>query len=235
MSERFRNQVVVVTGAGRGIGAATAELFAAEGALVALLARTEPELREQVARLGADRALAIAADVADEDAVEAAFADIRGRWGWPLHLVNNAGVVGQGPITATTCETWDHVMGVNLRGPFLCSRAFLRDRPPTLGGSIVNVTSVSGAAGSQKFPGFGAYATSKAGLFALTEVLAVEAAPLGVRVNAVSPGSTDTRMFREAAPGVKAGLQPEDIARIITFACSEESRAIRGKSFDAWG
>ena len=115
------------------------------------------------------------------------------------------------------------------------AREFLRGRPADRGGSIVNVTSISGAWGSQKFPGFGAYAASKAGLAALTEVLAVEAAPLNVRVNAVSPGSTDTRMLREVAPGLKAHLQPADIAHVILFACSAQARALHGRSLDAWG
>lgn len=235
MSNRFTDKVVVVTGAGRGIGAATAEMFAREGAKVALLARSSRELDEVAARIGSGRALALPCDVAVEADVEAAFTSLAQRWGRPHHLVNNAGVVGQGPIVSTTVATWDEVMAVNLRGAFLCSRAFLHGRDKSLGGTIVNVTSISGAVGSQKFPGFGAYATSKAGLMALTEVLAVEAADLGVRVNAVSPGSTDTQMFRSVAPGVQAHLQPDDIARVILFACSDESSAIRGKSFDAWG
>lgn len=232
---RFVDRVAVVTGAGRGIGAATAEAFAAEGARVALLARTESEIEATAARIGEGRALALRCDVSDEDDVRAAFRRVRDAWGWPHHLVNNAGTVCPGLIVATSAATWDQVHGVNLRGAFLCAREFLIDRPADIGGSIVNVTSISGAPGSQKFPGFGAYAASKAGLHALTEVLAVEGEPLGVRVNSVSPGSTDTQMLREVAPGLTAHLLPEDIARVILFASSDDARAIRGRSFDAWG
>jgi NAD(P)-dependent dehydrogenase (short-subunit alcohol dehydrogenase family) len=235
MAERFTDQVAIVTGAGRGIGQAVAEGFGAEGARVALLARTTSELEETATRIGKQNALIVRCDVSSEDEVRAAFRSVRELWGWPHHLVNNAGTVGPSVLTEMTASAWDRVHAVNLRGPFLCAREFLRGRPPERGGSIVNVTSISGAPGSQKFPGFGAYAASKAGLHALTEVLAVEAAPLNVRVNAVSPGSTDTRMLREVAPGLKAGLQPQDVARVILFACSEESRAMRGRSFDAWG
>ena len=231
---RFTDHLVVITGAGRGIGAATAEAFVAEGARVALLARSESELEARVARLGADSAMAVRCDVSDEGEIVAAFRRVRERWGKPRHLVNNAGTVGVGRIVETSAASWDRVQAVNLRGAFLCARELLRD-PPEGGGTIVNVTSISGAPGSQKFPGFGAYAASKAGLAALTEVLSVEAAPLGIRVNAVSPGSTDTRMFREVAPGVEPHLLPQDIARVILFACSEDSRPIRGRSLDAWG
>lgn len=235
VKRRFIDQVVVVTGAGRGIGASCAEMFAAEGANVALLARTRSELDEIAGRIGADAALPLVCDVSSEKDVMAAFAAVRERWGWPHHLVNNAGVVGPAPVASMEAAAWDEVMAVNLRGPFLCAREFLRSRPADRGGSIVNVTSISGAWGSQKFPGFAAYAASKAGLAALTEVLAVEASPLGVRVNAVSPGSTDTRMLREVAPDLKAHLLPQDIASVVLYACSAEARALHGRSLDAWG
>ena len=233
-SSRFAEKIVVVTGAGRGIGAAAAEAFAEEGARVALLARSENELEAMVARIGHESALAVRCDVSDEAEVVAAFRRVRERWGRPHHLVNNAGTVGASRIVEMSAAAWDRVHSVNVRGAFLCAREFLRE-PPEGGGTIVNVTSISGAPGSQKFPGFGAYAASKAALAALTEVLSVEAAPLDIRVNAVSPGSTDTRMFREVAPGVEPHLLPQDIARVILFACSDDSRPIRGRSLDAWG
>jgi NAD(P)-dependent dehydrogenase (short-subunit alcohol dehydrogenase family) len=234
MPSRFDDPVVIVTGAGRGIGAATAALFVEEGARVALVARTAAEVEARARELGT-RALAVVADVSDEHEVERAFGAIRATLGEPRHLVNNAGTLGKSPLIDMPVATWDRVMAVNLRGAFLCSRAFLRGRPKELGGTIVNITSISGAVGLPKFPGFAAYATSKAGLLAFTEVLATEAQAWNVRVNAVSPGSTDTAMFSEAAPGMTPHLTPTDIARVILFACSDDSAPLRGKSIDAWG
>src|SRR5690242_12154804 len=121
---RFSDHVVVITGAGRGIGAATAEAFVAEGARVALLARTEKELRATADRLGAEQSLALRCDVADEGDVVAAFKAVRRHWGNPRHLVNNAGTVGAGRIVETSAATWDRVQAVNLRGAFLCAREF---------------------------------------------------------------------------------------------------------------
>ena len=228
------SKVLLITGAGRGIGAATAALFAAEGARVALIARTASEVEARAREIG-NHALAVVADVSEEREVERAFGAIRATLGEPRHLVNNAGMLGKSPLVEMPVETWDRVMAVNLRGAFLCSRAFLRGRPRELGGTIVNITSIAGAVGLPKFPGFGAYATSKAGLLAFTEVLATEAQDWNVRVNAVSPGSTDTVMFAEAAPGATPHLTPDDIARVILFACSDDSAPLRGKSIDAWG
>jgi len=233
MPARFQDHVVIVTGAGRGIGAATAALFAEEGARVALLARTASEIEARARKIG-PRALAVVADVAEESDVERAFGAIRATLGEPRHLVNNAGTLGKSAVIDMPVTTWDRVMAVNLRGAFLCSRAFLRGRPRELGGTIVNITSIAGAVGQTKFPGFAAYATSKAGLMALTEVLDAEAKEWNVRVNAVSPGSTDTVMLAEAAPGLVPDLTPLDIARLILFACSDESAPLRGKSIDAW-
>jgi NAD(P)-dependent dehydrogenase (short-subunit alcohol dehydrogenase family) len=161
--------------------------------------------------------------------------ETRRRWGLPFHLVNNAGTVGQAPLVEIDATAWDRVFAVNVRGPFLLTRAFLRDRPPGLGGSIVNVTSISGVPGPAKLPGFSAYAASKAALALLTEVAAAEARPLGVRVNAVAPGSTDTAMFRAAAPGVEPDLQPEDVARVILFASSDDARGMNGQTLNVWG
>lgn len=237
MSEpgRFAGQVALVTGAGRGIGAATARLFAAEGARVALMSRTAAELEALAGELGEDRALAVPGDVSREPDVQGVVAAVRARWGEIDHLVNNAGALGKRPLLEMDVGTWDEVMAVNLRGPFLLTRAFLAGRDPGRGGTVVNVASIAGVLGPDKFPGFCAYGASKAGLLLFTEVAATEARDLGVRVVAVSPGSTDTAMLAEAAPGLAATLQPEQIASVIAWACSAEAAALTGANVNAWG
>lgn len=234
---RFEDQVVLITGGGRGIGAATARIFAREGARVALAARTREEVDAVAADIDAsgERAMALVADVSSETDVATLFEEVEARWGRPHHLVNNAGMVGKAALADLTPATWDRVMAVNLRGPYLCTRAFLADRPKELGGSIVNVASISGVAGPPKFAGFAAYGASKAGLILFTEVAASEARELGVRVNAVSPGSTDTVMLREAAPGVEPDLTPEQVAAAIVHLCSDEASGVTGANLNVWG
>lgn len=234
---RFDQHVAIVTGGGRGIGEATARLLAEEGARVAVVARTTTEVERVAAELGehGEHGLAITANVASEPDVERVVRTVTERWGRPSLLVNNAGVVGQGPLVEMSADSWDEVMGVNLRGPWLLTRAFLRDRPAGVGGAIVNVCSISGVPGPPKFPGFAAYAASKAGLLLFTEVAAAEAREAGVQVLAVSPGSTDTVMFRTVAPGVEPDLSPEQVARVILFACSKDAAGMTGRNLDVWG
>lgn len=222
--------VAVVTGAGRGIGAATARRLAADGARVVLASRTASELAAVVAELGDDRALAVPTDVADEAAIVALFDAALQRFG-DLHVVvNNAGTFRNAPLEDMATADWDAVMAVNARGPFIASREALRRfRRLGHGGAIVNVSSLGGIRGTPKFPGFAAYSVSKFAIVGLTECLAVEARPLGVRVNCVAPGAVETRMKREAAPFLRTETTPEEIATTIRFLCDDaESGAVTG-------
>jgi NAD(P)-dependent dehydrogenase (short-subunit alcohol dehydrogenase family) len=234
MARSLEGKVAVVTGAGRGIGAATAELFAAEGARVVLASRTERELettRDAIAaRAGADRVLAVPTDLIDEGAIVALFARTLERFGDLHALVNNAGTFRAAPVEELTAEDWDAVMAVNARGTFLASREALRRfRALGHGGAIVNVASLGGLRGTPKFKGFAAYSVSKFAVVGLTECLAVEARDLDVRVNCVAPGAVDTRMLAEAAPFLRTETSPADVARTIRFLCDDaESRAITG-------
>jgi NAD(P)-dependent dehydrogenase (short-subunit alcohol dehydrogenase family) len=234
VSSSLRDKVAIVTGAGRGIGAATAELFARDGARVVLASRTEQELadtaRAIAAVAGKDRVLAVPTDIADEAAIVALFEQTLARFG-DLHvLVNNAAMFVGGEVTEIDAATWDAVQAVNVRGVFLASReAFRRFRALGHGGAIVNLSSLGGLRGTQKFPGFSAYTTSKYAVIGLTDTLAVEGRPHGIRVNCVAPGAVDTRMLREAAPFLRTRTVPADIARSIRFLCDdEESGAITG-------
>jgi 3-oxoacyl-[acyl-carrier protein] reductase len=227
-------KVAVVTGGGRGIGAATARLFAAEGARVVLSSRTATELEATASAIvatGAVSPLVVPADLADEAAIVDLVRRTLERWG-DLHvLVNNAGTFRGGPVEEMAAEAWDAVMAVNVRAVFLASREALRAfRTLGHGGAIVNVSSLGGLRGTPKFPGFAAYSASKSAVVGLTECLAIEARPLGVRVNCVAPGAVDTQMFREAAPpALRTETTPEDVARTIRFLCDDnESGAITG-------
>ena len=128
--------------------------------------------------------------------------------------------------------TWDHVLAVNLRGTFLCCRAAFQAMIPLDGGVIVNLSSLSGVRGVEKFPGLSAYNTSKFGVAGLSEILAVEGRPHNIRVIAVSPGAVDTEMLRAAAPHLKASMTPEELARIIAFLVGPDARPLSGTNLE---
>jgi len=219
-SPPLRGQVALITGGGRGIGAATAEALARKGARVIVASRTQTELTATVARIQADGldAAALTLDVADEAAVDAAFAKIAVEFGRLDMLVNNAAILLSGPFAEMPMVDWDRLLAVNLRGAVLCARqAFrlMRER----GGAIVNVSSLGGVPGTEKFPGYAAYTVSKFALTGLTEALAAEGREYRIRVNAVAPGAVDTTMLRQAAPHLRTRTGPADVARVIAFLC----------------
>ena len=140
-------------------------------------------------------------------------------------LVNNAAILELAPVVDMKVETWDEVIRVDLRGAFLCSQAAFRLMKP--GGTIVNVSSLSGVAGTDKFPKMSAYVAAKSGLAGLTEALAVEGRPLGIRVNAVSPASVATEMGSLAGISQEP-LLPEEVARVIGWLATLDSAPLTG-------
>ncbi len=231
-------KVALVTGAGRGIGLATARRFLAEGWRVALL-DIEPGLLDQaLAALARPEAtLALPCDVADGAGVAQAVRQVATRFGRLDALVNNAGIAVFKPILETTPEEWNRVLAVNLTGPFLTVQAAAPLMAEAGGGAVVNITSISGLRASTLRV---AYGTSKAALAHLTKQQAVELAALGIRVNAVAPGPVDTAMakavhtpeirrdYHDTIPLNRYGLE-EELAETIVFLCSDRASYITGQ------
>jgi NAD(P)-dependent dehydrogenase (short-subunit alcohol dehydrogenase family) len=230
---QFQDKVVIVTGAGSGIGLATALRFGAEGARVVIAEFDEAKGRSAEAQLraaGAD-AIALRCDVASEAdvtrVVDAAFA----RWGRLDVIVNNAGVMIFKPIEAHEEPDLLGVMRVDLFGAFwFIKQAFLRC---SAGASIVNVSSIHAI---ETTPLVAAYAAAKAALLSLTRSAAIEGRPKRIRVNAILPGAIETAMLRDN-PGVKSGAEeltpgdvgaPEDVAKAIAFLASDEAAFVTG-------
>jgi NAD(P)-dependent dehydrogenase (short-subunit alcohol dehydrogenase family) len=236
---RATRKVAVVTGAASGIGSATAERLAADGFVLAVLDMDGDGAVRAAKAAGAD-GLGLEADVSDEGSVARAFARILSELGPVDVLVNNAGVTG-GPA-ATTChetpvEAWDQVFGVNVRGPFLCTRAVL---PAMLERRSGHVITVASAAGIVAFPGRCAYTASKGAAVLFTKSLAVDYAASGIRANAVCPGMAETPMTKwrldvpELRARVEAGIpmgrvaQPEEIADAVALLASDRLAYMTG-------
>ncbi|SFK82323.1 SDR family NAD(P)-dependent oxidoreductase [Falsiroseomonas stagni] len=230
--------VALVTGAGRGIGLATAKRFLAEGWRVALLDVDAALLDTAMAALAApDDTLALVCDVADPVAVTASVQGAARHFGRIDALVNNAGTAVFKPILDTTLEEWNRVLAVNLTGPFLMVQAAAPIMAEGGGGAVVNITSISGLRASTLRV---AYGTSKAALAHLTKQQAAELASLGIRVNAVAPGPVDTAMakavhtpeirrdYHDAIPLNRYGLE-EELAEAIFFLASDKASYITGQ------
>jgi len=240
-------KVAVVTGAARGIGLATAQLLAERGYDIALVDIDAATLSRAAQSL--PRALAIECDVADPAQVKSAVDKVQARFGRIDALVNNAGIAVFKPLLQTTFEEWSRVLDVNLSGPFLCAQACAPLMLANGGGSIVNITSISGLRASTLRV---AYGTSKAALDHLTKQQAAELGPLGIRVNAVAPGPVDTAMakqvhtadiradYHDAIPLNRYGSERE-IAEAVLFLCSDAASYVNGQTlavdggFDATG
>ena len=209
-------RLAVVTGASRGIGAATAAAMAAAGAHVVLAARDQRALDDVAGRIkdAGGQATPMPADVSDEAAVQRLFAGIAAV-GQVGALVCAAGVLTPARFAETTSAVWDETLGVNLTGAFLCCRAAFTAMAPAGGGRIVNIGSLSGVYATEKFPGLAAYNVSKYGVIGLTEAIAVEGKEHGISAICLSPGAVDTEMLRRANPALRPGLTPDDVAELI--------------------
>ncbi|CAN5902701.1 3-oxoacyl-ACP reductase FabG [soil metagenome] len=241
-----KDQIALVTGGGRGIGAATAKLLARSGARVAVSARTEEEITsvaDEISSSGAE-AIAVPMDVADEDSVSSGFREIQRKFGPVTILVNNAGTPGVPlPVAATEPEAWRQVFEVNVTGAFLCARKALPQMISEHWGRIINVSS---AAARHPVAGMAAYSASKAALDQLTRVLAYECMPYNIAAIGVYPGVIDTRMQEESrsfgADLVGKQLHrmfnnyrdfgmlrpPEEPAELISYLCTPNAARLNG-------
>ena len=248
MSERSGAHALV-TGAGRGIGAAIAAALARDGARVTLLGRHRPDLDAVAAALPPSaQPFTVIADVTDDAALAAAFDAARARHGEVTILVNNAGIASSVPFTKLDRATWDATLAVNLTAPFVCTRLVAGAMIAAGSGRIVNVASTAGLVGG---PYIAAYNAAKHGLIGLTRSLATELGPKGITVNAVCPGFTETAMLEHtvkkivAVTGRDEGaaaaallarnplgrfVRPDEVAEAVAWLCRPSSAAINGQS-----
>lgn len=243
-AREFEGKRALVTGASSGIGYAIAKALADAGALVCITGRRAQPLAEAAARIEQAGAgcVAVVGDVRDEQHAADAVAKTVEAFGGLDILVNNAGVIGAGPLAETTTEEWDRIVDIDLKGPFLFARAAM----PALKASKGCMVNVSSVAGTRPYIGIGPYCVAKAGLDRLTECLALELAPDGVRVNAINPGVVRTNLHSatDTVPDYDAFLarseethplgfygEPKDAAALVLFLASEQARWITGGLF----
>ena len=235
------NKIALVTGASSGIGRATAKLFAAEGAHVIVTARRQEELEKLVAEIAADggKAMALAGDVKDEAFAQSLVAAAISSFGGLDIAFNNAGALGEmGPTPHVSLSGWTDTIETNLTSAFLGAKYQIPAMLDRGGGSLIFTSSFVGYTAGM--PGVAAYAASKAGLVGLTQALAAEFGPRGVRVNAILPGGTDTaaaqamigtpegRAFVEGLHALKRISTPEEIAKSVLYLASDVSSFTTG-------
>jgi NAD(P)-dependent dehydrogenase (short-subunit alcohol dehydrogenase family) len=239
--QRLTGKVAIVTGASAGIGRATAKLFAAEGAKVVVAARREAELETLVAEITRDggTAVSLAGDVQSEAFSKALVELAVSRFGRLDIAYNNAGTLGEmGPSTGVSEAGWSATLATNLTSAFLGAKYQIPEMVKQGGGSIIFTSTFVGY--SFAFPGTAAYAASKSGLIGLTQALAAEYGPQGVRVNAILPGAVDTEMYRgmndtaesqtfiTGLHALKRVAKPEEIARSALYLASDDSSFVTG-------
>lgn len=246
----LENRAAVVTGGGRGIGAATAQALAEAGARVVVSARSSEQIeavRDDLCRNGHE-AWAVTCDVTDPVQVESLASQTRDLVGPAQILVNNAGIASSAPLKNLTLEEWNRLLSVNATGPFLCTQAFVPGMLETGWGRVINVASIAGKTGAAYIS---AYCASKHAVVGFTRAVAAEVAAKGITVNAVCPGYVDTPMTEASVANIsaKTGLseeearqhlhstspqnrliEPEEVASLIVNLCQPAAKGITGQA-----
>ena len=236
MSGQLAGKVAIVTGGARGIGRAVVKEFAAEGATVHAVDQfgNEMEAVASAARSAGSRVAAWSLDLRDENAVAVTFAEIERKEGRVDVLVNNAGVIFFKPIEATSVEDWDRLLDINLRGPFLCTRAVAPGMKVRRSGAIINVSSNAGVKGGNDES---AYCASKFGIEGFSRALAIEFRPYNVSVNTVTPGHPVHTAMSETTYGAaqrKIWKDPSEIAPAFVHLALQDSDGINDQYVRAW-
>jgi 2-hydroxycyclohexanecarboxyl-CoA dehydrogenase len=240
--------VAVITGGGRGIGAAIADGLAADGATVAVCDRDADAAAETATAVGSrhgGRAIAVAVDIADADSVRAAVDEVSERLGPVDVLVNNAGIDVVGRFVDSTVGSWDRIIAVNLRGTILMTRAVLDGMIERGGGRVIHIASDAGRVGSS---GEVVYSASKGGVIAFGKALAREVARHQITVNTVCPGPTDTALLDQVAAynpkiidatvrsiPLRRVARPEEIAGVVTFLATDAAAYLTGQTVSVSG
>ncbi len=239
--KRFEGKVAIVTGAGRGLGAQFAQDLAREGAVVALWSTNSANLEKVRAEIeaGGGQAIASPTDITDYRRVEENVAEIIHRFGKVDILINNAAFHKSQPVIETSIEDWKKQIETNLSGPFYCVKAVLPHMLRQQYGKILNISS---AAAKVYFPGFAAYAASKAGMACFSNVLSEEVKYQNINVNTIYLGMTNTehtreRMGSDAAVTIPLDemMQPPEVSKVVLFLVSDEAGPIKGAAVDVYG
>ncbi|HEY7547775.1 MAG TPA: 3-oxoacyl-ACP reductase FabG [Blastocatellia bacterium] len=243
---KLKGKVAVITGAGSGIGRATARLFAREGARVVIAEINEASGAETARMIQAEggEAFCVVTDVSSPASVAVLFQAIDDR-GWPVDiLVNNAGNTEGGltPAVDMTDRQWDAIIAVHLSGTFYCMREAIKRMKDRKSGAIINLGSVAGLGG---LPGAASYTAAKGGVIAMTKGVSKEVAPLGIRVNCIAPGWIETPILDSLPAEMRPAMpqmtplgrigQPEEIAAVALFLASPDSSFVVGQTISPNG
>jgi len=252
-SQLLAGQHAVITGAGRGIGAAIANALAQHGARLTLMGRDALRLQHKVAELGSNIACAVAVDVTQAESVVSAFAKAQATFGPVTILINNAGNAESAPIHKTGLGLWQRMLAVNLTGTFLCTQQVVPEMSKRGWGRVINIASTAGLIG---YAYVSAYCAAKHGVIGFTRSLALELALKGVTVNAVCPGYTDTDLVADSVQNIvaKTGrsaeqaiaelvksnpqkrlIKPDEVANAVAWLCLPGSESITGQAIAVAG
>lgn len=226
--------VALITGASRGIGAATSQLLASHGFDVGLVARNQTalcEVQKQIENSTSSQVVIASADVCDPTQVATAVQTIQNTLGTITVLINNAGAVVRKPLPETSDQDWQRMLDVNLNGTLHFIRACLSDLK-TSRGRVINIASISGRQGTSFFSG---YCSAKHGVVGLTRALAEEFRSNKIQVNAICPGSVDTVMLQQGLPGATPDMSPMDVAQATLFLAKHAPDALTGACIDVFG